>query len=684
MTAKGFHDATKKIPSAPSSATVGVRTGGGVVVVDFDTYKCVTVEDKARHANLLERLPPTLTQKTVSGGLHVFLRGQLRNSASKIARHIDVRGDGGYVVSGPGYDVDEREIADAPQWLLDMLVVEAKVVKPYEPSALASPSYGRRALLEECAKIASAGEGMRNATLLDCSLRLGGLLAGGHLDEREVWQDVMSAAMSTGLSEKEAEGVVTRALAYTANDPRGPVRHVDTLGEIYVSTPGEVEMVRVVDDEDAPVPSGIPLHDVVREMGGAVSDYVSWVLETSEYAQPGLAVASLLALGGALGARRLSLSGITSSCFVVGLAGTAEGKSRPQNCFAEVLQNAWPEMVIGNDFSSTVALIDTMASDAAANRCTVVLADEYGARLRALLDARSGHQRDTRALLLAVATIGTGSYRESRSLARGGGVRVIHAPALTIYGSSTPSALHDALGQMALEDGLIGRHLWLSSDDELPVRQWHTSRAGVPGRVLEQVARVRAAHEAWVQSMPPAGVDAATGQPLMIYEPQAVTLSPGAEALLRRWSDGADDERRKNRGSARSPLLGRGVEHIMRTALALSVLGGDPSASRIEEHFVEAAIHVVESSIYTISTSIVRHRAETDYERDVQRVRRAMAAAKRDADGWITQSDITRHCQGVSTPRRREILASLIEGGEIKGGQVGDGKKATIVYRQIQ
>jgi hypothetical protein len=436
-------------------------------------------------------------------------------------------------------------------------------------------------------------------------------------------------------------------------------------------------------DTTALVPSSRPLHEVMREIGGAVEDYVSWVLATSEYPQPGLAVASLLALGGALGARRLCLSGITSSCFVVGLAGTAEGKSRPQNCFAEVLQNAWPEMVIGNDFSSTVALIDTMASDAAANRGTVVLADEYGARLRALLDARSGHQRDTRALLLAVATIGTGSYRESRSLARGGGVRVIHAPALTIYGSSTPSALHDALGQMALEDGLIGRHLWLSSADELPIRQWHTQRSGVPGRVLEQVARVRAAHEAWVQSMPPAGVDATTGQPLMIYEPQAVCLSPEAEMRVRQWSDGADATRRANRADPQSPLLGRGVEHIMRTALALSVLGGDPSASRIEAHFVEAAIAVVESSIACISNSIKRHRAETDYERDVQRVRRAIMAATRDADGWVTQSEITRCCQGVSTPRRREILASLIEGKEIQGGQIGEGKKTTIVYRQI-
>jgi hypothetical protein len=38
MTARGFHDAVREIPDAPSSASIGVRTGEGVVVVDFESY----------------------------------------------------------------------------------------------------------------------------------------------------------------------------------------------------------------------------------------------------------------------------------------------------------------------------------------------------------------------------------------------------------------------------------------------------------------------------------------------------------------------------------------------------------------------------------------------------------------------------------------------------------------------
>jgi len=84
---------------------VGVATGRGLFVVDVDA-KNGGIES---FALLEDMLPHTLRVRTPSGGLHLYFRGRapVRNSASKIAAGIDVRGEGGYVV-GPGTSIDGR------------------------------------------------------------------------------------------------------------------------------------------------------------------------------------------------------------------------------------------------------------------------------------------------------------------------------------------------------------------------------------------------------------------------------------------------------------------------------------------------------------------------------------------------------------------------------------------------
>lgn len=77
-------------------ALIGICTGQGLVVVDDD--RGLDEPD--------ESLPPTLTASTPSRGWHMYYScaTPVRNSASKVAPGIDIRGEGGYVVApyGPG------------------------------------------------------------------------------------------------------------------------------------------------------------------------------------------------------------------------------------------------------------------------------------------------------------------------------------------------------------------------------------------------------------------------------------------------------------------------------------------------------------------------------------------------------------------------------------------------------
>ena len=154
---------------------VAARTGmeAGVFVVDVDAK---SGGEEALDA--LERengpLPPTWRVLTGGGGLHVYFRHPARpvkTSASQLARGVDTRGEGGYVLMPPSLHMSGRPyawsvdhhpedvpLADAPPWLLKRLDEMGGGTGP-DGKPEAKPSTFWQALSEE------AGEGTRNNTI---------------------------------------------------------------------------------------------------------------------------------------------------------------------------------------------------------------------------------------------------------------------------------------------------------------------------------------------------------------------------------------------------------------------------------------------------------------------------------------------------------------------------------------
>jgi len=110
-------------------ANIGMATGhNGIVVVDVDS-----AGNKKGDASLAQleldhgALPATLATRTGSGGRHYFFHTTtpIKNSTSKVAKDIDIRGIGGYVIlppsnhkSGNKYEwLNDLPIAEMPPWL---------------------------------------------------------------------------------------------------------------------------------------------------------------------------------------------------------------------------------------------------------------------------------------------------------------------------------------------------------------------------------------------------------------------------------------------------------------------------------------------------------------------------------------------------------------------------------------
>ena len=109
---------------------IAVRTGSGLVVLDVDG------ETGADSLHDLERrhgaLPATVSVVTGGGGAHYYFeaREPVRNSAGRLGRGLDVRGEGGYVVAPPSphpsgrryqweNHPDDVALASMPSWIVD-------------------------------------------------------------------------------------------------------------------------------------------------------------------------------------------------------------------------------------------------------------------------------------------------------------------------------------------------------------------------------------------------------------------------------------------------------------------------------------------------------------------------------------------------------------------------------------
>jgi hypothetical protein len=190
---------------------VGIATGAvsDLAVLDIDAKHREAHEWWATHR---DRLLPTRTVRTRSGGLHLWYRNApgLRCSVSGIAPGVDIRADGGYVIAWhcAGLPVlCEATLAPWPEWLR----VPERLAVQRDPEPPRVPDDRQTAALVRFA--ATAPEKERNKRLFWAACRMAGMVASRLLGESEAQQLLVHAAMHAGLSEAEARRTVRSGLA---------------------------------------------------------------------------------------------------------------------------------------------------------------------------------------------------------------------------------------------------------------------------------------------------------------------------------------------------------------------------------------------------------------------------------------------------------------------------------------
>jgi hypothetical protein len=91
-----------------------------------------------------------------------------------------------------------------------------------DADAKRAESYARAALEREADTVRNTGKGSRNATLNISALRLGQLVAGGHLEEGDVVRELTRAALDAGLGKQETRATIGSGLKKGKTEPRHP------------------------------------------------------------------------------------------------------------------------------------------------------------------------------------------------------------------------------------------------------------------------------------------------------------------------------------------------------------------------------------------------------------------------------------------------------------------------------
>lgn len=234
-------------------ALVGVATGrSGFFALDFDprvdgdTGEEWTL-DRLKH-ELEEQmgcaLPASLAVRTPSGGVHVYFRQPadmpIRNS-NALPEHVDVRGEGGYVIAPPGRnaaggvyrwlrDDASADIVDAPEALLSILRPrngsKASGSTPRNRgeggSGAAAQRYALTALQRECEAVERAAGGNRQDALNRAAFNVAQLVAADALAEGMARAALeMSAAKNPGRdTESQLQATIDSGWAAGLAKPR--------------------------------------------------------------------------------------------------------------------------------------------------------------------------------------------------------------------------------------------------------------------------------------------------------------------------------------------------------------------------------------------------------------------------------------------------------------------------------
>lgn len=683
---------------------VGIPTGEqlGAWVLDVDMHK----DDEGNVINgyetlaaleaKYEPLPPTATARTAGGGEHRYFKyvPGVRNRG-KLGLGLDVRGSGGYVIAPGSVTAEGKEyvwldydgeglppLADAPQWLLDLVLpsTPTHTASDYTYQTGDNEAYVERAIqleLDETASVPMGGG--RNIRLNQAAFSLGTFVGAGALQESEARAMLQDVARAWGRDWKQCCKTIENGLSAGIRQPRAiperdymhddtPLRDTSRLvasakRKQEAADAAALEPTPVAEDDDPPEYKLEAVADLesLTYPGGLVEDLIDWIVSSAEQPCRALAMAAVLPFIGALCGPRYATTkrDTRPNIYTVALAESGFGKEHARSQIKRLLMQDHGvfESVSGPArIMSASALREVLEANQAVN-CQI---DEFGGFIRDITDRKAGsHQRaistDLRDYYSASSTFFEGAAY------RGSPPKRIYNPVLCIHGTSTPEQFWSALSSASAEDGLLPRLILFHVTGKKPpvVKPMEDVRR-VPYLLMERMAKVAGIDVAKKRgNLGKVGYKAETDAKEI--KPKDVPWTADAEALLRSIKETI--EAKETAVAAESqPFVRRIVENAIKLALIVAV-GSDPDEPVITEAIFEWAACVAWTCAASMLAEVGERLADNQREANYKKI---AALIRKAAGKGITEGRLADRCKAIDGWQRDEILKDLQKTGQVE------------------
>jgi hypothetical protein len=403
--------------------------------------------------------------------------------------------------------------------------------------------------------------------------------------------------------------------------------------------------------EEAPKPAGDGFPEHLARPPGLVGELVEWICATARRPSRIMALGAALSLvGTAMGRHRGGPTSSGTHLYVLSLAPTGAGKDHALQQIKRVLTAARMGPSIGPDeFISMPAVVNFMLR-APLSLCPM---DEFGGFLRRINSRKASgfEQTITKTLRTAWGT-NFGMMRTPEWAGRP--AESIFAPAMSIYGASTPEEFFAALEGGDVVNGLLNRFLMLSTEERPADREPELPAGVVPEAIVEGMTAlfgggnpILAASQCMVSS----------SEVVPVVVPWA---QDGAEAAFKAMA--GQIERMGDARPEAKPYFARTAEMAVRIATILAVGRGAPRPAVSHEDLVFGR-DLAMWSARTMMDCAGLYMAETEVQADANRILRMI----RDAGGRIAKRDLLRRLKHRMKAREfEEVMKSLGESGSVQ------------------
>lgn len=403
---------------------------------------------------------------------------------------------------------------------------------------------------------------------------------------------------------------------------------------------------------------------------GILGEMARWITATAPKQQPELSVAAAIALCSVvMGRTYRSQYGNFTSLYFVMVAKSTEGKEHPQSCVEKVLTASDLAKLIGGSGYTSAGAVFSALLDNPAHLATI---DELGKLLK--MSRANGQAHSEAAIDKLIEAFGrldgvmrppTYSKMTLSKTQATGLERVVHNPAISLLGATTPGTFYGALTTDLVQDGFLGRCIVVESKQPRQLTRF-VDRTDPPKRIIEWC---KAVHVSGVVQGNLADVNPAE-MPATIV---ALEFDESCMPLMLALESELNDEKEASEGEGLDVILGRTMEKSMRLAMIVAK-ASDANAKKVMPAHLEWAIQYVRHYDLDLIRAVRRERVDSQTDADIKKAVKYIKAAKKyskDArfgticsQGGMPHSKLLK-LMAMSARQFKEIMDTAVEAGVI-------------------